>query len=444
MLKKFKLLLILIVLTGSGIVIVLGFWLYGSYNNRFELLMSSAERSLFNVVQGVFQEENGGQDTVAQNSNKAKIRSSFYHKGHKHFKREDGPIQLIPPFLFSNKGLTDSMLKQINQQIKLSFEQKGLPLDYRVEVVELQEAELKALRISYRKDRMAWTRPMLVNPDKGQFLILKFTNEWKYLWFNLSWQLLIAFLLIGLLIGTFFYLILTIVKQNRLAILRKSFVNNMTHELKTPVSIVMAAVEAIQRYVDRDDKAKMNRYLDISKRELSHLSNLIERVLEVDMDEVNGVQLDLKSIELNMLIKNSINPFEEVFNKKPISIEFLASPNPIFIRADEAHLKNVFSNLLDNSIKYSEDQVIIKIAITDLGEQVEISFQDFGKGIAKKDQQQIFDLFYRVPQGNLHDVKGFGIGLSYVRQIIEKHQGTVEVYSELGSGATFTVRIPKA
>jgi len=281
----------------------------------------------------------------------------------------------------------------------------------------------------------------MVNPQKNEFLVIKFQEDWKYLLYSLSWQLLISLLLIGLLLGTFFYLMKTILNQNKMAELRKNFVDNMTHELKTPVSTVMAAIEAIQMYGVKDDKEKMNRYLDISKRELEHLSNMIEKVLQMDIDANRGIVLQRSDFDLVAMVEGAIQ-VAQLNKAKKVDFNLITIPDKIMINGDEAHLKNVVNNLLENAIKYAGQEVYIEVEVKEMKENVHIRITDNGKGISSEYHNQIFDMFFRVPSGNLHDVKGFGLGLAYVKQVVKRHDGKITVESELSKGSTFRILLP--
>jgi len=186
----------------------------------------------------------------------------------------------------------------------------------------------------------------------------------------------------------------------------------------------------------------MDKYLEVSKQELEHLSGLIERVLQMDFDETNGLRLVKKDFDLASVIDFCIET-AKMGAQKPVAVDFRRPTAPVTIHADEAHIKNVISNLLDNAIKYSGTEAEITIALQMVGDQVEISVEDRGKGIVKAHQKNIFDMFYRVTEGNIHEVKGFGLGLAYVRQVVRQHGGRVEVDSRPGNGSRFTVRIPR-
>ena len=475
--RRFKLLITLIVVIGMGITIVLGVWLYGSYTDRRDLFLSTAERSLFNAVQEVYQAENGehrmegpeGDQVQLLNNVKkellpllpgaaldsalARVRAKMPHarpvpgtnhdrKRKIYVKDRENQNAIIPPFLFRDFEMNAGNLNLIDTKFKESLNNKGISVPYELSTVNIPHRQIKDVRREYRAKNLAWTRPMMVNPAKSEFLVVKFKEDWKYLLYSLSWQLLISFLLIGLLLGTFFYLMKTILTQNKMAELRKNFVDNMTHELKTPVSTVMAAVEAIQLYGVQDDREKMNRYLNISKRELEHLSNMIEKVLQMDIDATRGLVLQPSDFDMVAMAKSAIE-VAQLNKTKTVVIELLANPTEIKIHGDESHLKNVINNLLENAIKYTGNQANIIVDIQEIRDDVQIRISDDGKGIPAEYHKQIFDMFFRVPAGNLHDVKGFGLGLAYVKQVIKRHEGRITVQSELDKGSTFVIRLPK-
>ncbi|MGJ1322055.1 sensor histidine kinase [Sphingobacterium faecium] len=472
MANKFKLLITLSVLTGIGMISILAIWLYGSYNNRLELFLSSAERSMFNVVQDVYQahsndikrEQGGALGTLRKNLRSkytdAEIDTLFKdlvssYKGRplrgdagmhqdykqKHLNGKSGG-ELMAPYLFSQIKISDALIAEIKEKFHSALEAKGVRADYEITTELFPRDSLFAIRKEYRAKKLSWTRPIMIDAVESKFLIVKFKHVWKNLLFDLSWQLGIAILLVSIFIGSFIYLFKTIFRQNRLAEMQKAFVNNMTHELKTPVSTVMTAIEAIQLYGVRHDHEKMDRYLAISRNELDHLSDMIDRVLQLDVDEHTGLKLDKSQVDLIQVLKDAANTFGINVNKQvlislDLDIPFLS------INADISHLRNVINNLLENAVKYSGDPVDIKIAVQEYADQVEFTVSDQGKGIAPEYQKEIFEMFFRVPEGNLHQVKGFGIGLAYVRQVIVQHGGKISVKSSLNKGSTFIIKLPK-
>ncbi|MEN5434837.1 HAMP domain-containing sensor histidine kinase [Sphingobacterium faecium] len=471
MANKFKLLITLSVLTGIGMISILGIWLYGSYNNRLDLFLSSAERSMFNVVQDVYQthsndlkSDQGGTLGKLRKALKAKytdaeIDTLFkdfgpYYKQSKAGSSRGGKTmglsyphgksggEMMAPYLFSQIGVTPAMIEEINEKFATALEAKGVRAEYDVTTDIFPRDSLFAIRKEYRAKKLSWTRPILIDASDSRFLIVKFRQVWKNLLFDLGWQLGIAILLISIFIGSFLYLFKTIFRQNRLAEMQKAFVNNMTHELKTPVSTVMTAIEAIQLYGVKNDQVKMDRYLAISRRELDHLSDMIDRVLQLDVDERKGLKLDKSEIDLMLVLNNAADTFR-INVSKEVKISVNSSVPTLRLHADESHLRNVVNNLLENAVKYSGDVVTITIDVCDHSDYIEFSVSDKGKGIALEYQKEIFGMFFRVPEGNLHPVKGFGIGLAYVRQVILQHGGKITVKSSPGKGSTFTIKIPK-
>src|SRR5690606_15951882 len=326
--------------------------------------------------------------------------------------------------LFRSTVLTD-----LEGQLATALAEAKVSATFELQTQEMKKEEWIEYFRESRNQGALLTRPILVNSDTDQFLYVRFENIGPYLVRGLWGQILVSLVLLSTLIGAFFYLFKTIRKQIQLANQRKAFVNNMTHELKTPVATVMAAVEAIQRFVNSDDKARMNKYLDLSKGELEHLHNMIERVLQLDVEEGNGMPLKRESFDLLPLIRSCIDTLK-MSSKKTVDASFQHEMDTLMIAADQGHLKNVVSNLLDNALKYSGDPVTIRVSVQQVAEAIEIRVQDSGKGIAKSHISQIFDMFYRVPEGDLHEVKGFGLGLAYVRQVAQQHGGKVWVSSE--------------
>lgn len=463
--------MLIIVLSLTGIIGVISVWLYGSYSSRLEIALVEVERSLFNAVQNYYVSH---EDSIKFNNN-VSFRNfetanvtrelSKAHKGLDSVKTKmilDSMIRerfteaagkkanlehhrsMIPSFLLQQIVFGDSTLSDIDHLLKDNLADKGIFFDVNVLLETLQEKPRENRRRVYL-DSLGYinTRPILVNSQRNEFLVAKFKPPYAHVFGKMFWQLVVAFVLVFALMGTFGYLLWTINRQNKLALLRKSFVNNMTHELKTPVSTVMAAIEAVQRYGAKNDKAKMEKYLQISQRELTHLTNMIEKVLQLDIDEVKGIVFQKVPFDITVLLKEVIE-LCELGASKQLTINFNKIGDSFIINADPAHLKNVFSNLLDNAIKYSGSTVQIDIQVKKISTKIiEIEIKDNGIGIAPNYIKSVFDMFFRVPHGEIHSVKGFGLGLAYVKQVVEKHNGSIQVTSELNKGTSFIIKLPQ-
>lgn len=257
--------------------------------------------------------------------------------------------------------------------------------------------------------------------------------------------LVTSFVILLILGFSFWFLIRTLLKQKTLDEMKSDFTNNITHELKTPIAVAYAANDALLNFNQAEEKSKRDQYLRISQEQLQRLSGLVEQILSMGMERRKTFRLHPEEINLKELITPLMEQ-HQLKADKPVHIELDIKPETLVIVADRTHFSNIISNLIDNAIKYShgEAEVAIhcrKVTVEGQNEQTEISVSDHGIGIAPEKQKHIFDKFYRVPTGNLHDVKGYGLGLFYVKTMIEKHGGSISVKSELGKGSTFTIRI---
>ena len=254
--------------------------------------------------------------------------------------------------------------------------------------------------------------------------------------------LITSFIILLILGFSFWYLIRTLLKQKTLEEMKSDFTNNITHELKTPIAVAYAANDALLNFGQADEKEKRDRYLNISQEQLQRLSGLVEQILTMSMEQRKAFRLRPEEITLIPLLE-TLAEQHRLKAKKPVSIDYKTEPENLTVFADRTHFSNILSNLIDNAVKYSPEKAVIHIRCreTEVNGKVEISVTDEGIGIAQEKQKHIFDKFYRVPTGNLHNVKGYGLGLYYVKTMIEKHGGTVCVESEPGHGSTFTIML---
>ena len=234
----------------------------------------------------------------------------------------------------------------------------------------------------------------------------------------------------------------TIIKQKRLSEVITDFINNMTHELKTPIATISLSSEMIMRLETDDDLEKAKKYAGIIFKENKRLETQVERVLNISTLDTENTTLNKKSLDFHELlveVKDTFD-FNQLANGGKILIENNAS---VFtIQADPIHITNVVYNLLDNAVKYSTTKPVISITTKNERNHLVIEIKDNGIGIRKEDLKMIFDKFYRVSTGNIHDIKGFGLGLFYVKLIINEHNGSIDVKSKLGEGSTFTIKLP--
>jgi len=258
-----------------------------------------------------------------------------------------------------------------------------------------------------------------------------------------TWIILLSsILLVCIILTCFAYALHIILSQKKISDIKNDFVNNMTHELKTPISTVSLALEALVNFDVRDNEKKTLQYLDISRREIKRLSSMVEKVLNIARYERGDVELKLQEVSLNELVESAIDTISMQVQRKNGEIHCDLEANPDMINLDKDHISSILFNLIDNSNKYFIDKPIISVKTKNYKEGLLLEIFDQGIGIQKDELKRIFDKFYRVPTGNVHNVKGYGLGLSYVQDIINMHGGSIKVQSELNKGSRFIIHLP--
>lgn len=258
---------------------------------------------------------------------------------------------------------------------------------------------------------------------------------------QMSGILATSFIILIILSFSFWFLIRTILRQKTLEEMKSDFTNNVTHELKTPIAVAYAANDALLNFNLAEDKKHRDKYLNICQEQLQRLSGLVEQILSMSMERRKTFRLHPEALRLHDLFPPLIEQ-HKLKAGKPTNFTLNVEPEDLTVTADRTHFSNILSNLIDNAIKYSPEQANITICCRQTEvEQVEVSVADHGIGIPADKQAHVFDKFYRVPTGNIHNTKGFGLGLFYVKTMVEKHGGSVTVKSEPGKGSTFTLLI---
>jgi len=242
--------------------------------------------------------------------------------------------------------------------------------------------------------------------------------------------------------GFFAYAVIIVLKQKRLSEMKTDFINNMTHELKTPISSISLSSEVLLKPDIVDQPERLHRYAELIFSEVRRLRLQVDKVLQLAALDRDKVEIKKDPINLHQIIEKAVNTLELANENEGLKIKTrLKAKNPI-VSGDEVHLSNVVFNLLDNAFKYSQDDPEIMVTSKSSENELLISINDKGIGIPKKSLPYIFDKFYRVPKGNVHDVKGFGLGLHYVKQMVEAHGGKISAASEEGKGSSFKFNLP--
>jgi len=264
-------------------------------------------------------------------------------------------------------------------------------------------------------------------------------------WYRMRYYLASSILMVVLTCTAFYFILRLLRNQQLYAEARADFTSNMTHEFKTPIATVSVALESIKKYSLVNDPQTLQNYLDISQHELHRLDMMVEKVLKISHGEDAEQPLNLELYDVQSGLQQVISSMNLQLKHSQASIRFAASAEPCFVYGDPFHLTNIFYNLIDNAIKYTGEGLTLEISCVEVAETITIGFKDNGPGIDKIYQKNIFERFYRVPsKGSTHDIKGSGLGLHYVKQMIVKHGGTIKIKSEPGRGANFIITLPAA
>lgn len=264
-----------------------------------------------------------------------------------------------------------------------------------------------------------------------------------YLFRKIIPQGLFSLFLVGITTLAFWFIYKSLRKQQRLAQLKNDFISNVTHELKTPIATVSVAIEAMNNFNALDNPQLTREYLDISKNELNRLNLLVDKVLKMAIFEQGEPDLRMEQFDLREMIQQIVNSMKLQFEKFNAKVSFQTNGEHFRMQADRIHLTNVVYNLIDNALKYSRENPVINLNLIGQNGHIHLEVEDNGIGIAPEHQRRIFEKFYRVTSGDVHNTKGHGLGLSYVANVIQKHGGTIELASEPGVGSRFTVHLPR-
>jgi two-component system phosphate regulon sensor histidine kinase PhoR len=273
-------------------------------------------------------------------------------------------------------------------------------------------------------------------------LLIYFPNEEGFIVKQLWKLLFVSVFLFLVIIISFSFSINIIFRQKRLSEMKNDFINNMTHEFKTPISTIALACEALKDSDIKKSDVVYNNYVGVINEENARLGTMAEQILQTAVLEKGQLKLKINQVDMHDIIQQAVNSKNIAAQEKGGKIELELKANKSKISGDRIHLTNLMINLIDNALKYNLNRPHVVINTINNGGSMLIRVKDNGIGISKSNQKKIFDKLYRVPTGNLHDFKGFGLGLNYVKATAEIHNGTVSVDSEPGKGSTFTIDLP--
>ncbi|MFL5786994.1 MAG: sensor histidine kinase [Flavisolibacter sp.] len=353
---------------------------------------------------------------------------SDYLTTHGFYGRRNRVIQ----FLFDLDSLQDSIkVKELYSDFSRRINEQNLNVPFKISRVQSRDTDQPI----FNQVTLGFVHPISYRLD--------LQNVTPFLLRRISIPILFSVFLVAFTILSFFLLYRNLIHQRKLANIKNDFISNITHELKTPIATVSVAIEALRSFNDNMDPEKTREYLDISANELQRLSLLVDKVLKLSMFEKKEIDLKYELMDMKDLVSEVTSSMRLQFEKHHAKIN-ISSEGDTSLRGDRLHLVSVLFNLFDNALKYSSDSPQIDIQIKGSDNKINLIIADSGIGIPQEYQNKIFEKFFRVPTGNLHNAKGYGLGLSYVAHVINRHKGNIKVESAEGDGSRFIINLPKA
>ncbi|MGF7140056.1 sensor histidine kinase [Roseimarinus sediminis] len=336
----------------------------------------------------------------------------------------------------------------LGQLLQHELRSNGIDLDFEYVVKSYNKGEEK---IILQSDEYKTTRkrehqtPLFTNDigsQKPNYLKVYFPRVQRHFLAGTGIMVFPTFILVLLIIGIFTYTIFIILRQKKLSMVKNDFINNMTHELKTPISTISLASQMLRDTSVNTAPATLERISGVIFDESKRLSMQVEKVLQMAVFNEGRLKMKFKKFDLHEVVSSVVQNFEIRVHSSNGMITLDKNATATTIYGDQVHITNVLFNLLDNAVKYSKERPVIEVTTENRHGDLVITVKDNGIGIAREHQKQIFERFFRVPTGNVHDVKGFGLGLHYVSKIVEAHKGTIKVESAVNKGTKFMIYFP--
>ncbi|HEX2627587.1 MAG TPA: HAMP domain-containing sensor histidine kinase [Chitinophagaceae bacterium] len=439
--RIFTIITILISLSVIGLILLQLSWL----KNMVELRREQVKEKVFTAVLNVGYEL-------------AQIKGNLYNPG-----REPGSGLLSEgvtkyDFLKPQTIGRRFTAEELQAKIQASFNSVGLEkmkFEFAVEIMSPYMIERQSA--NYEKEYQDTANNLMIGrplvPPSGSIgenLVIDETLgviavDWKsYAIKSLRWEFVTGIFFSIIILAAFYLTVRTMLRQKKLSEIKNDFINNMTHEFKTPIATISLAVDAMRNEKVLQDREKLSYFSTIIKEENKRMNRQVETILKASQLEKQEVDLNLKPVHVHEIIKDVVENFALQLEEKQGKAELLLNATNDLIDADEVHMSNLVNNLFDNALKYSKENVppFVKLTTQSNGKKFIIRIEDNGIGMSRETLKRIFERFYRAHTGNIHNVKGFGLGLSYVKTMVEAHHGEIKADSTLGRGSTFIIEFP--
>ena len=354
--------------------------------------------------------------------------------------------QVVTKLMNPNTEVEDRISRPFLEKVMDSrFSDLGLDINYEYAVIKRgNRVAISSDNFKPEKNTKIYTAQLfpqdIWNPTN--YLRVYFPGQRNFIMKSVGFMGMTSVVLTLIIIGIFIFTLWIIFRQKKLSEMKNDFVNNMTHELKTPISTISLASQMLNDSsipVEHKNYSHISRIIDTESK---RLGVQVEKVLQMAVFDQGRLKLKIKETDLNELVGSALDNFNLQVKKRGGYIKWEPVAGNSKVQVDEVHFTNVISNLLDNAMKYCKDFPEIEVSTKNDNERIILTIKDNGIGISKENQKRIFEKFYRVPTGNVHNVKGFGLGLSYVRQVVDLHNGTINLKSELNKGTIFDISLP--
>ena len=423
----------------------------GSFNFSFEVVgaplrSNQMGKAFFDVLKSnikniQFAYPKDAPETETLNSNLKEILEKISNKSNM-------MMGLLEEMMLPKIGLTNRFdPDQLDSLLHTELKKKSIDIPYDYAIINPRSGRLIEISKDYSNERLLQShfKTNLFPNDvtnEPNLLVIDFPSQEKYLMSKIWFPLSSSALLILIILICFGYAVFTIVRQKKISVMKTDFMNNMTHEFKTPISTIGLAIEALLDPTIPQKPSMKMKYLGIIADENKRLESQVADVLQMAQLDKNELKLNLVTVDLHAIIQQAVDKISIQMERKLGHLKLALKASQFKLKGDEAYLLGVLLNLLDNALKYSKDAPNIMIRTQNIRGQLICSIKDHGMGMSKEAQRSIFQKFYRVASGNVHNIKGFGLGLAYVKEIITLHHGSIEVESELKKGTNFTVKFP--
>lgn len=368
-------------------------------------------------------------------------------------------LELPRPYSVASRYTT----QDIYEKIRLAFAAHGLekiPFEFGLATISsgsIGYMERKSANFAeWYEDTLNYkTFPYGLTPPSGsiaenlalnEVLLVVVPDLKKIVVRDLTPNIVVAVLFTLFILGAFYLTVRTMLRQKKLSEIRNDFINNMTHEFKTPIATISLAVDALRNEKVQKDVSKLGYFSSIIKEENQRMNRQVETILKSALMDRQEVQLNLKPLHLHQIINDVADNFMLRLQEKEGTLDTKLDAKNDLIEGDEVHISNLVNNLMDNAVKYSKDNVPPRICLSTCStdKKFVLKIEDNGIGMTRETVKRIFEKFYRAHTGNIHNVKGFGLGLSYVKTVVEAHEGNIKADSTLGKGSCFTIEFPLA